>query len=1004
MTNSIFQEYFKEVRKTYLNEEYSELSFRTCFETFIEGLNTNFELHQEGKRIKTLGIPDFKAFRNSAKVGYIETKDINKDLDDELKSDQIKKYANSINNLLLTNYYRFIFIRKNQTIFDLTLFNKSDLNNSNFTLSNAKANEFMKWVTEFFDYKATTIQSAKELANELAKKARLLEQLAKEQLEVDISKTEERSSIYDFYEVLKELIKEITVDECVDAYAQTITYGLFLSKTEYEGDLDRDTAAIHISKSVGVIKKIFENVSGDHLPTSVSWIVDELIDVLNVSDIKKILEEIDFRGKKDRDPFTFFYEDFLNLYDPKKRKHLGVYYTPRPVVSFIVNSINQILKDDFNKLNGFADDDVKVLDPAVGTGTFLWLVYLVTLGELKKGGKGGMIQNKIEEHVLKHFYGFELLITPYIIAHLKLTTVLKKWYYHLKENDRIPVYLTNTLEPTELHGLMLFMKEISEESRIAKRVKEADRILVVLGNPPYSVSSSNKSAWIKERMQDYKKGLNERNIQPLDDDYIKFIRFAHWKIEQNPEGGVLGFITNNSYIDGIIHRQMRKSLLDTFNRIYILNLHGDSGKKETCPDGSKDENVFDIQQGVAIALFVKNDKFKDNKVFYADLYGKRNDKYLELDRHSVNSIGMRELNPQGPYYFFAPKDFALQSEYEKFWKVTDIFKVYGSGIKFRKDNLLTKNHFTKASVLEMLKDMEASGDENIFRKYDFGETKDWTLKDKRQYFLNYDKNDIQKVCYRPFDFRFTYYPLDRIDKIIPRGDSRRNLMQHLMQDNLGLITVRQVAETVFNHSYITDTITEGRITLSKKGMAYIFPLHLYSNTNKKHPNFTNEFLEFIEERYPHQEIEPEDILGYIYAVLHSPTYRQIYEEFLKIDFPRINFVDDYNAFKKLSGIGKELIDLHLMKTRLPTSTKFDTAGSNVVESVKYADGRVHINKEQFFDGVPEDIWNFHVGGYQVLDKWLKSRKGRELDGEDMEHFLQVVEVIKKTIGYMGEIG
>jgi predicted helicase len=462
------------------------------------------------------------------------------------------------------------------------------------------------------------------------------------------------------------------VDDCADAYAQTIAYGLFLAKINDETELDRQTAAYHIPTNVIVIRQIFSSISGIALPKNVSWIVDALIDILNASEIDKILADIDFRGKKDRDPFTFFYEDFLAFYEPEKKKRLGVYYTPRPVVSFIVNSVNQILKDTFGKLRGFAEDDLVVLDPAVGTGTFLWLVFLLTLRELKN--LGGLTKTKIKDHILKDFYGFELLITSYVIAHLKLTTILNRWHYEFDQQDRVQVYLTNTLNPSEMHGYSPFLRELNEESMIADFVKREKPVLVIVGNPPYSASSSNKSDWIMEKLQDYKKDLNERNIRQLDDDYVKFVRFAQWKIEQNGQG-IVGFITNNSYLDGVIHKQMRKHLLQTFDRIYILNLHGDSRKKEKAPDGSKDENVFDIQQGVAIGLFVKNNRFQDKKVLYADLFGTREEKYRWLDRNTLKTIKWQDLNySDHPDNFFVPKDFALKEEYCKFKALDEIFQ------------------------------------------------------------------------------------------------------------------------------------------------------------------------------------------------------------------------------------------------------------------------------------------------------------------------------------------
>jgi len=581
----------------------------------------------------------------------------------------------------------------------------SDLENASFVIPNDKVETFVQFINYFFGYKLPTITSAEELAKELSKRTKLLKELAKEQLEEDLKSVENGetpSSIYDFYLGIKELIKDINVEDCADAYAQTVTYSLFLARRNCPNELDRRNASFYIPKNIGIIKRIFINISGDEFPSNISWIIDDILDVLNAAKIGEILTKIDRRGKKDKDPIIFFYEDFLNYYEPEKRKHLGVYYTPRPVVNFIVNSVHSILKKYFDKPLGFADDDVKVLDPAIGTGTFFWIAFLVALNELKSQGLRGLINEKIENHILKHFYGFEILITPYVISHLKLTDLLQRWYYEFKNKDRIQVYLTNTLEPTEVHGLLPFLREITEESRIANQIKLQKSILVIIGNPPYSGMSANKGKWINDLL---KKGytradgskddgyytvngkpLDEKNPKWLQDDYVKFIRFAQWKIDKNGEG-VVGFITNHSYLDNPTFRGMRESLLQSFNRIYILNLHGNALKKEKCPDGSKDENVFDIKQGVAISIFVKSKKLKDKKVFYADLYGLRDDKYRWLDRHTVDNVKWQEIDSIPPFYFFVPKDTSLQREYEKFWKITDIFPVNSVGIVTARDHL-----------------------------------------------------------------------------------------------------------------------------------------------------------------------------------------------------------------------------------------------------------------------------------------------------------------------------
>jgi type I restriction-modification system DNA methylase subunit len=1005
-----FQQYLQAIKKSVQKGDYTEMTLRTPLENFIKGLSLDYDVTHEAKRLKALGAPDFTAYRSGVNVGYIEAKDLGKNLDEELEGKQLKKYRESIDNIILTDYRRFILIRGKEPIFDQSLFSLADLSKPKSQISVSKIGEFLQLTDTFFGYNQPTIQSAQVLASELAKKTKLLKDLAIEQLEEDLVQVERDlppSSLYDFYEALNELIRDIRIEDCADAYAQTITYGLFLAKTNSKKALHRDSAAADIPRSIRIIRKIFSNIAGDTLPSNVSWIVDALINILNASEMENILSEIDFRGKKDRDPFTFFYEDFLAFYEPEKKKRLGVYYTPRPVVSFIVNTVNEILKNDFDKPMGFAEDGLKVLDPAVGTGTFLWLVFLLTLGELKEQLRG-LIRSKTKSHILKDFYGFELLITPYVIAHLKLTSVLRSWFYELEEDDRVQVYLTNTLDPFESHHVPFF-RELDQESKTADELKKATPILVILGNPPYSVSSANKSQWITERMSDYKRGLHEKNIQPLDDDYIKFIRFAQWKIDQN-KSGIVGLITNNNYLDGKIYRQMRRCLYDSFDRMYFVNLHGDLRKRESSPDGSKDENVFDITKGVAIAIFVKNDKFEDKKVYCTDVFGDRQHKYYWLDKNSrwLKSGGGRiewdEVTPAEPDYFFAKKDTALQSSYNSFYPITDIFASYKSGVSTLRDHFVVS--FTK-SELRAKMDLFQSGesDESIKNALKLRDTRDWSLSKARSGFKNLDYSTyILNYTYRPFDTRFICYAPQLYD----RGCARADLMSNFYEPNVGLIT-RRNCRTRWHDVFVTENVTDMNFLDAR---TYVFPLYVYKNDlressapfqNHKHPNFTSEFSTFLKGLYPNESITAEEVLGYVYALLHSPTYRDSYEEFLKMDFPRMNFVSSYNMFVNISELGTKLVDLHLMKTRLKAETAFNVQGSNLVKSAKYQEGKVYINDTQFFEPVPEYVWTFYIGGYQVLDKWLKSRKGRELSSSEIEHFRQIVETVKKTIELMKEI-
>ncbi len=1024
-SSKIFQEYFSEIKKEYSRGDFTEMTFRTALENFVEKFNNDYDLSEEPGRKRGFGAPDFKAFRKSIKIGYIETKDLNVDLYDNIESEQIERYKRSINNIIFTNYYKFILIRNNEKIFDLDLFSLDDLKNSKFKAADEKISEFVKMLDVFFSFKMPTIKSAEELAKELSRRTKLLREIAKEQLEQDKqAKGEELPSpIFYFYQGINELINDISTDDCADAYAQTITYGLFLSKLKIKKQkLEKETASLYIPQSIMIIKKIFRNVS-EGLPVNITWIIDEIIDILNACDIEKVMENIDKRLLADRDPFSFFYEDFLEKYDPEKRKSLGVYFTPRPVVNFIVKSINFILKHDFKKLNGYADDDVTVLDPATGTATFLYLVYIQSILELRNKGLGGLVNKKIEKHLLKDFYGFEIQIAAYIFAHLKLAATLDQYHYKLKDKDRTQIYLTNTLEPSESHGLIPFMKELNEESIVANKLKKEKKILVLLSNPPYKSMSINNSEWIRNLLRGYTiddthidegyyqvdgEPLGEKNPKWLQDDYVKFIRFAQWKIDSAGDG-VIGYITNHSYLDNATFRGMRRSLMKSFNRIYILNLHGDVRKREKTPKGAKDENVFEsITQGVAISIFIKSNKFSDNKVYYSDLWGKRLDKFAWLDRHNAlysstyktgNDVEWEELNPVQPNYFFVHKDLSFQSEYQKFWGVKDIFKSYTSAIVTARDKLTIK--WNSDEIFETVTKFSQLESEAIKKEFNVKDSVDWQI-DRARNDLNEsgpDESNVVPILYRPFDVRFTYYTGRNRGFI---GRPRFNVMRNMLRKNFGLITRRQMQEP-FNFVFVSDMIiSDGVIRSDNKGVESLFPLYVYPDDDKKQSNINSELIDYLQNVYG-KKISVEEVFNYIYGVLYSEKYRQRYSEFLGTNFPRIPFVKKYETFVNLSNLGNKLVSLHTLQEKFETETRFNVPGDSKITNIKYSDNKIYINEKQFFESIPKDIWSFSIGTHNVLQKWLKSRLGRILEVKEIEKFLQIVEIIRKTLDCMEKI-
>ncbi|RCV65010.1 putative helicase [Methanophagales archaeon] len=780
-----------------------------------------------------------------------------------------------------------------------------------------------------------------------------------------------------------------------------------------KAEINKENAWEFIPGNVPLLIHIFHTFVGPDTPVAMNWIIEDLLNVLNKTDIVAITKEKEATYGT-RDPIIHFYDTFLGEYNPEERAKLGVYYTPPEVVDYIVKSIHKLLKDKLGKEKGLAEEGLKLLDPAAGTLTFIIRALGRALLELQDCHLGGIIPLNIKNHILADFHAFEIQVVPYIIGHLRVAMSLEKvWNYEFEADDRFQFDLTNTLEMKEPEQELL-LPQLTAEGQEARYVKEKEPILVVLGNPPYSVSSENKSEFIEKLMADYKREVKkERNIQPLSDDYIKFIRFAHWKISKTGKG-IFGYITNNSYLSGIIHRGMRKELLSTFDEIYILNLHGSSRIREKTPEGGKDENVFDIQQGVAIAIYVKLEKpLKEKKVHYADVWGLRDAKYTYLRKNDVTSTDWLALEPKEPQYFFVPKDFALQAEYDKFWKVTDIFKVYSSGVKTHRDHFVVG--FTKKEIIQRLKLFTGDLTNDLVKeRLKLKDTRDWDFNSAREETKQSEWwKSIRRYSYRPFDIRFICY--DR--NLIERGCDRLDLMRNFFEDNLGFVGMRQYVYNIniYNYVFVTNMVTDIRQFISNRGSAFIFPLYLYPKMTSQNvinypaskiPNLNPELIKFLTESYE-KEPTPEEIFYYIYAVLYSPTYRKRYEEFLKIDFSRVPLPSDLKQFKNLSELGKELVELHLLKHPSLSETKigFPVSGSNMVEKVSYDEenGRVYFNKEQYFEGISKAVWEYQIGGYQVMAKYLKDRKKRELSLEEIEHYRRVAKAIARTIVVQEEV-
>ncbi len=1015
----MLRSYLKKIYEIIQRGDAREETYYSTLEKLLQEYSES--INKKDIKITTLpkqteaGNPDFRVWDGKQHiVGYIEAKKPGSNLDDIEISEQLKRYNSTFPNLILTNFTEFRLYRNGDLIDKIFLCRPFIIYQLDTIPPLENKEQFLKLLESFFSFSLPKIYNAKTLAVELAKRTRFLKNEVIEE-ELREEENNKQGFILGFYEAFQEyLIKGLSQKDFADLYSQTITYGLFAARTRSTGEFNRKLAYDNIPQTIGILRDVFEYISIGNLPIQMEWTIDDISEVLAVTDVNKILHQYFHKGKG-KDPVFHFYETFLTEYDPKTRERRGVYYTPEPVVSYIVRSLNFILKEHFNKFDGFADKSVTVLDPAAGTLTFLADVTKLALTEfVSKYGEGAR-ESFIKEQILQNFYAFELMMAPYAIGHLKMSFLLEELGYKLKEDERFKFYLTNTLEMEELAQTNLpGMASLSKEAHLAGKVKKEQPILVVLGNPPYSVSSTNKSKFIEKEMAIYKEDVrNERNIQPLSDDYIKFIRFAHWKIDKSGKG-VIGMITNNSYLSGLIHRGMRKKLLKSFNEIYILNLHGNARIGEKCPDGSKDENVFDIMQGVSIALFIKNKEQETlGKVYYQDVYGTRENKYDFLSHNDIKTIEWKELKLSEPYYFFVEKDFSLQDHYDKFFSVSEIFNKFSSGVKTHRDHFVVG--FTKEEIKQRMRTFTGDlPDDLVKQALNLKDTNNWKTKGARNKLVGEDwAKSIFSYSYRPFDIRYICYRDELIDR------NRIEVMRNFFYKNLGLVTTRQLSTNLFFHIFITDNISDICLpSVTTKESGYIFPLYFYPDVHKKDlfnykkemeerkSNINYKLFKILLDTYKNQP-SSEEIFYYIYAILYSNIYRKKYEEFLKIDFPRIPFTKNYDLFREVGKFGKRLVDLHLLKsTELDSPLcKFQGQGDNRVEKIKYeeTEKRIYFNEKQYFEVIPQDIWQYQIGSYQVCRKWLKDRKARCLSLEDIKHYCKMITALQKTIEIQKEI-
>ncbi len=1018
--------YIKEISKVAKTGDAREESYYRALATLLESFALSIKKSKTQvtilpKKIEA-GNPDLRVWDGWQHiVGYAEAKRPQEEnLDKIEQSEQLKRYRSAFANVILTNFFEFRLYRQGQLIDRVEIARPFVARELKVAPPLENEERFLDLLNKFFTFSLPQNYTPKTLAEALASRTHYL----REQVLLELATG--NGDLTGFYQAFqRHLIAALTKEDFADMYAQTVTYGLFAARTRCKEEFTRRSAFDNIPKTIGILRDVFRFVSLQDTGPESNWIIDDITDVLAVADVKKVLHEY-YAKARGQDPIMHFYETFLAEYDPKERELRGVYYTPQEVVSYIVRSLNIILQGCFDRPDGFATDSVTVLDPAAGTLTFPAEAAKLAVNEFSTRYGTGGVSELIRRHILKNFYAFELMMAPYAIAHLKIGFLLEELGYTLAEDERFKLYLTNALEFEQLaESKFPGMSSLSEESHAAAAVKRDTPILVILGNPPYSGHSANKSWELNEEgrkvpnfigrlIKDYHQvdgePLGEKNPKWLQDDYVKFIRFAQWKIDQAGEG-VLGFITNHSYLDNPTFRGMRRSLMNSFDHIYLLDLHGNAKKKEKCPDGSRDENVFDIQQGVAIILAVKRPGLM-KRISHAHCWGSREAKSRWLKSKDVKTTRWKHLTPKSEFYFFMPRDEKLLSSYEKYLKVTDIFPVNSVGIVTSRDKFAI--HPDKSQLAEHVRMFidNSLSDTIIKQTFNLRDKSGWNTKDARRQVMAEERweEQILPILYRPFDRQWIFYN----DAVIER--TRREVMRHMMQENLALCVGRagQVVglEKSWNIAFCAECMED--LNLFYRGGNVSFPLYLYPEEDlyngaeryERQANIAPGVVEALEKAYG-PKTTPEEIFYYVYAILYSNTYRTRFAEFLKNDFPRIPFSQDRRLFQTMGKLGKNLVELHLMKsTKLSKPiAKYEGKGDNLVEEVSYDEKKklVHINAGRHFGPIHKSIWEYQIGGYQVMAKWLKDRKGRRLALDDIKHYCRIAAAIKHTIAAQKKI-
>ena len=1026
---TIISDFIARIQDVYKTGIAREHAYRPALRDLLKALGDDLEPVNDPARSE-VGAPDFIILRDNIAIGHLEAKDI--DIDIRAMKDgnkrQKDRYVKGLANLIYTNCLDWDFYRNGELVASVRIGDYL-MGIQPITDNYAQLENLLR---DFIAQRPQTITSPRDLAERMAGKAILIKDVLFNALRTDPDMQTELTGQYLAFK--EHLIHDIEPADFADIYAETIAYGMFAARLHDDTPetFSRQEALELLPKSNPFLRSLFGYVAGVDLDDRIAWIIDDLAAVFQAANVKKIMANF---GKltAQQDPFLHFYETFLAAYNPAKRKARGVWYTPEPVVNFIVRAVDEVLQTEFGLPDGLADTSkvtldwdtgqtdnkgkpvtikkevhrVQILDPATGTGTFLAEVIKQIAPKIQ-GVAPGMWSGYIENDLIPRLHGFELLMASYAMCHMKLDMILTEMGYKPTSTPpRLSVYLTNSLEEGEpATQNLLFSQWLSREAKGANTIKRDMPIMCVIGNPPYLGEGGVSEGWLGTLMDDYKKEpggkekLKERNPKWINDLYVKFIRLSSHLIEKNGEG-VLGFITNHGYLDNPTFRGMRWHLLHTFDRIWVLDLHGNSKKKEVTPEGKPDKNVFDIQQGVSIIIGVKKKGKRKGlaEVMQGDLWGARQAKYDALEATSLTAPVFEKLESPAPQYPLVRRDFAIQGKYDEGFSIRDFMPVGTLGFQTHRDGFaIDMSQSALRARLSAMRDT-AITDEEISKRFSIKDNRDWKINHARRLARETPDSDLLQLCaYRPFDNRWSV--LSEVAMDYPRPDFNSHITG---KENLTLTVPRQISFIGYRHAFVTDLPAESCFISNKTKEGNVnFPLYQYDNIDQsRRVNFDPKLYAKLRKLATHPDHGTPDelaVFDYIYGVLHCPAYRSTYAEFLKIDFPRIPWPKTPDEFWDVSAKGHTLRQLHLMDpaTIGPTPYPFMGDGDNVVEKPRYEDGRVWINPTQYFEAAPEVSWGFYIGGYQPAQKWLKDRKGRALSFDDVKHYQRILKILSET--------